>query len=226
MAPSLAPFKRFDSTDEMYISYDWEGVRVLVTTGPEDIWNEDHSYQRTGSARYETLGAPGGRAGGSLVFSPVPGGDEPPTADGEYPEVHLDLEGDGAREEPGGGTDSDHSPSRDGSDGAPRHARHRADRRGIPERSDPGFDQRVRSHRHCPGCAGHGRTSKSGWELSIRTIVAWILGWIVVDTSGVGIGFLQYSTLTFVAVIALIWFRPVWRELINADDRHAKGGQR
>lgn len=218
----------WDATDELFITYDPEGNRVLTTTGETDIFATEHSYQRTGSARYDelrNLGGVGGRAGGQRGGS-RPGWSDPTAR--EHPPVHAHHNGYHPREGLDGGTGDHHKAGGDGAHGTPRHARHSAARRGVPQRSraDLAAEQRVRSHRHCPGCSGHANARRSGWGLFGRAIGAWLLVYWGLFTAGVGVTLAQYFILTALGFAAALLFRPVWREFANSEDRHTKGGRR
>lgn len=225
----------WDATDEIFITYDEEGVRAIVTTGADDIWNREHSYQRTGSNRYSalrSLGTVGGRVGqlrrglanaGANVKRRLPawaGGT------GEYPEIHLDRDREHPRPGPrrrARGRAQDHG---EGPDGAERNPWGDTLSGGVPERPVSSAEQRIRSHRHCPGCAGHANTRRSGGGSVLRLANAWLLGWFAVWGGGLDLGFLQYVLLTSLGFWALALLRPVWREFTNADDRYTKGGRR
>lgn len=218
----------WDATDELYITYDEEGHRVLTTTGETAIWTQEHSYQRTGSARYEQLAglSGGGGVGGGFGGEPGSGGggwaDASPR---EYPPVHVDRDGDYPGQGPRGGTGPRHQAGGDGAHGAARHARRSATRSRVPERS-PGELNRIRSHRHCPGCNGHDRAERGAGGLILRALAAWIIGWGGIWAAGLGLTLPQYVILTGLGFVAATTFRPVWREWVNAEDRYAKGGRR
>lgn len=230
----------WDATDEIFITYDKECNRVLTTTGQANIFAEEHDYQRTGAAKYESLRDldPGrSQRGYRLRFGdrvaeavgPIRNAIRVPWADvvaGEYPQVHDGRDGDDAGAGPASGARS-HSPQPgDGSDGTSRHARDRADRAGVPERPS-GAEQRVRSHRHCAGCTGHARyNSDSGRGFAVRILIAWGLGLIATVLGRFPIDLGQYCVLTaFVPAIAIL-LRPVWRALVDAGEVRTKGGRR
>lgn len=216
----------WDATDELYITYDEQGNRVLTTTGEKDIFAAEHSYQRTGSARYDELSdlGSGERAGGRGGRS-RPGWANPTAR--EHPAVHADRDRNRTGEGLASGTRDHHPSGRDGAHGAPRHARHSVERRRIPQRPDSRAEQRIRSHRHCPGCAGHSNNDRSAWVLLLRALGAWSLGWVAIWTTGLGgLSLAQYFVLTVLGFAAAALVRPVWRELANSQDRQALGGRR
>lgn len=234
---------RWDATDEIYITYNEDGERALITTGQEDIWNKEHSYQRTGSPRYRVLkglayravgvatvvgdrarGAAGRlRPGVTDGVSVIAGGDD---AAGDQPEVHPDRDGVHPWRGPRRRARDRVEDNGTGSDGVARHTRDRARRSGVQERSEPAFQHEPRSHRHCPGCSGHSRTNRSGWLLAYRAVIGWLIGYLALGYGGgLDISIQRYALLTGLGLLAAYVFRPVWRELAHAEDRRVKGGR-
>ena len=213
----------WDSTDEIYITYNEDGERDVVTTGDGDIWNREHSYQRTGSGRYGALRDIGGRVGGVVRD----GWASAATAIQGWPQVRVDRDRDGTGRGPDGG-------ARPGSeDHGARHARPRrdswrqAERSRVPERSHGGdLHGTARSHRHCPGCSGHEFARRSWWGVFSRGVLGWFIGWLGLVLGGVDISLGRYFILTALGFCAVFIARPVWREFVGSEDRHTRGGRR
>lgn len=211
----------WDSTDEIYITYNEDGERDVVTTGDGDIWNKEHSYQRTGSGRYGVLRDLGDRVGavGSRVRS---GWADAATAIQGWPQVRPDRDRDGT----GGGPDGGARPGSE--DHGARHARPRrdprrqAERSRVPDRSDG----TARSHRHCPGCSGHEFARRSWWGVLSRGVIGWFIGWLALVLGGVDIPIGRYFVLTVLGFCAAFIARPFWREFVGSEDRHTRGGRR
>lgn len=243
-------YPRWDATDEIYITYNEEGERALITTGQEDIWNTEHSYQKTGSPRYSVLRGLAGRAVGiaTVVGDRARGaagrlrpgvfidpGDSVGVfvdagatgADGDEPSVHPDRHGYHPRRRLGGRTRDRAEDNGTGAHGAARHSRNRAERSGVPERSNPGspYEHEPRSHRHCPGCSGHSGTNRSGRVLAFRALVGWVIGYLALGYGGLQVTPERYAVLTGLGLLAAYAFRPVWREWTHAEDRRVKGGR-
>ena len=212
----------WDATDEIYITYK-DGERDVVTTGDGDIWNKEHSYQRTGSGAYAALRGLGDRVGelGSRVRT---GWTDATTRIQGWPQVRPDRNGD----DPGRGPDNGARPGPQ--DHGARHGRTRGDARRhpesvrLPERPDAGL--RTRSHRHCPGCSGHEFARRSWWGVFWRGIFGWLLGYAALVLGGFSLPIGRYFILTSLAFCAAYVFRPLWREFVNAEDRHTRGGRR
>jgi hypothetical protein len=218
----------WDTTDEMYITYDQEGNHADSTTSGQEEWDEERKYQQdqaagNSSLRYESLrdlsGAdPGRNHGGSDRPSIRPewyGGDGTTR---EYPSVQNDSD----RTDPGAGfgigTATDHNGYGAGIARAPGTGDSPLGS-GLPERAA------IRSHRHCPGCTGHGNTRGSWVWLLLRDIGAFAVGWLAVYTTKIAINFPQYVILVTLGVICLGLAQPSWREYINSRDRYARGGR-
>lgn len=231
----------WDATDEIYITYNEEGERALITTGQEDIWNKEHSYQQTGSPRYRVLRGLAYRAVGVATVlgdrtRGAAGRLRPGVAsgagatgagtDGDQPPVHPDRDGVHPWRGPRGRTRDRVEDNGTGSDGPARHKRDRARRSRVQERPESAFQHEPRSHRHCPGCSGHSRTNRSGWLLAYRAVVGWLIGYLALGYGGgLDISLRQYAVLTVLGLVAAYVFRPVWRELTHAGDRRVKGGR-
>jgi len=221
----------WDTTDEMYITYNEEGERVLTTTGEEDIWNQSHSYQRAGSSQYDTISerlelAGAVPAGGVKRSRGI--GRRARAAIGRLlrqakstlwrgrAPIQLDSNGDNTRSGPGRRARAHSEDHRARADGTTRDARNWANWGGVQERPNP-----IRSHRHCPGCSGHARVLRGAWGIFGRAIGSWALGWFAIWSTGIGIDLPQYIILTGLGFFAATLFRPVWREWINAEDRRS-----
>ena len=219
----------WDTTDEMYITYNEEGERVLTTTGEDDIWNQTHSYQRAGSSQYDTLSerlelAGAVPAGGvkrsrgigerarAAIVRLLRG--TPPWRRGAS--VQPDSDRDDTRSGPGRRARAHSEDHRARVDGATRDARDWSDWGGVQERPNP-----IRSHRHCPGCSGHDRVFRGTWGLLARAVGAWALGWFAIWSTGLGLEFPQYVILTGMGFFVATLLRPAWREWVYAEDRRS-----
>jgi hypothetical protein len=218
----------WDATDELYITYNEDGERVITTTGGDQaIWVREHSYQETGSHQYEALADLSGRTDAGAIggwpsgASGGAGRELGPTA--EYPEVHVGGDGDNARPEPSRGAEGDHPRGGESAIGAPSYAQHWPDAGRLPERPD---SRAIRSHRHCPGCTGHRFVNRSFWAIGFKAIGAWVVGWFATVVGGTGISLIQYFSLSTLIFLVAFLIRPLWREFVEFEDAFSNGGQR
>jgi len=199
--------------DEIYITYDHEGDRNVVTTGSIPVYREatwgdvpagsvQEGVPEAADAYAVGFGGPLGGGRGS-----VPEEDARPTSPGAGTVDHTQVlpihHGNGAGKGPvrrAGHrvTDSGESP-----DGAASYRWGTDTGSGLSERATSPRVGRVRPHKHCPGCVGHGGRVHRGWSFGWRGILAVFFGWFAVDAAGWA-GFPALEGITFPAYLLAV----------------------
>lgn len=169
-------------TDEVYITYDRDGRRSLVTTGEHDLtelrpgWYREVTQPHSVRDFQRYLARHGGAARYARLRDGFGPGDDAP--------VGTDRDWDDAWERYRRGAGAYSGRSGAGSHGARNYRRYSPGRSNVPQpayaRQDFGEQRRIRSHRHCPGCTGHDWTAHGQFIGLLRVAAAYGVGWSVV----------------------------------------------
>lgn len=173
-------------TDEVYITYDRDGRRSLVTTGEHDLTELRPGWYREVTQPYSVRDFQRylARHGGAARYARLRDGFGP----GDDAPVGTDRDGYDAWERYRRGAGAYLGRSGAGSHGARDHRRYSPGRSNVPQpayaRQAFGEQRRIRSHRHCPGCTGHRGVSHGAGLAILRIAGALTVGWGIVWLGG------------------------------------------